>query len=100
MLPEKSQIRFESMVGPFHRYCGVRHLSLLLQVVDSPGSNAQLAAVPAALLTGRTNARADGLRALGEVGPVEVIFHPAAKVRVLSLEPPLHTHVWKWEILP
>ena len=27
-----------------------------------------------------------------EVAPVRVIFHPAAKVRVLSLEPPLHTH--------
>ena len=38
------------------------------------------------------NAMADGLRALRERAPVEVIFHLAAKVRVLSLEPPLHTH--------
>ena len=39
----------------------------------------------------RRNARADGARAHGEVAPAKVIFRLAAKVRGLTLEPPLHT---------
>ena len=40
----------------------------------------------------RRNASAGEVRPHGEVASVRVIFHPAAKVRVLTLEPPLHTH--------